>query len=113
MPTEYKTGDTWPPIKGTVTDADEAAVNIFTATSVRFIAKKVGGTEVVTGVATKLDDGTVPLRGRWQYTWASNDLSVAGDYEVEIEVTWSAGQIETFPDAASRNPKYNVSTDLD
>lgn len=113
MPTEYKTGDTWPPIKGTVTDANDAAVNIFTATSIRFIAKKVGAADTVTGAAVKLDDGTLGLRGRWQYTWAPSDLSVAGSWEVEIEVTWTAGQIETFPDNASRNPQYVVTADLD
>lgn len=113
MATEYKTGDTFPPIKGTVLDANNAAVNVFTATSLRFIAKRVGGNEVITGAATKIDDGTLGLRGRWQYTWGSSDLSVAGDYETEIEVTWSVGNIETFPDNKTRNPVFNVSADLD
>lgn len=113
MATEYKTGDTWPPIEGTVTDADDNAVDISTASSVRFIAKKTGGVETITGTAENLDIGDLPTRGRWRYTWEAGDLDVAGVYQVEIEVTWQVGQIETFPDKDSRNPTFDVTPDLD
>lgn len=110
MAVEYKTGDTTPDLTGTVTDAN-GPVNIFTATSLRFISKN--GINTVTGAAVKIDDGTVPLRGKWKYVWAPTDLSIAGDWEVEIEVTWSAGKIETFPNSKTRNPHYTVTDDLD
>lgn len=113
MATEYKTGDTFPHIFGTILDSDNQPVNVFGATSLRFIAKRQTGTEIIAGTAVKLDDSTVPLRGRWKYVWAANDLAVAGDYEVEIEVTWSVGNIETFPDNKTRNPIFNVTADLD
>jgi hypothetical protein len=113
MATEYKTGDSYPPIRGTVKDNTGAAVAISTATTVRMIAKRVGGTETVTGATVKLDDGSTPLRGRWEYQLATSDLAVAGDYEVELEVTWPGGKIETFPDNQSRNPVITVSADLD
>lgn len=113
MATEYKTGDTFPLLRGTVKDSAGSAVNIFSATSIRMVAKRVGGAELVTGTTTKLDDNTVPLRGRWEYDFAPADLAVAGSYEVEVEVTWSAGNIETFPDNSSRNPTFTVTEDLD
>jgi hypothetical protein len=96
---EYFTGDTWPPLSGTVKDASDAAVNISGATSIRMIAKRSGGTEVIAGTATIVDDSTTPNRGKWTYEWASSDLSVAGSYVPEIEVTWPGGpptRIETF-----------------
>lgn len=40
--------------------------------------------------------------GTVTYSWATNDLSVADTYENEVEVTWSGGAIETFP-----NDGYN------
>lgn len=111
MAVEYKTGDTTPDITGTVTDAS-GPVNIFSATSIRFIAKN-GSNPVIAGVAVKIDDGTVPLRGKWKYVWGATDLSISGTWEVEIEVTWSAGKIETFPNAKGRNPSFTVTDDLD
>jgi hypothetical protein len=108
---EYKTGDTSPDITGTVSDAN-GPVNIFGATSIRFIAKAASGSPIA-GTAVKIDDGTVPLRGKWKYVWGASDLAVAGSYEVEIEVTWSAGKIETFPNAKGRNPTFVVTDDLD
>ena len=110
---EYKTGDTSPDITGTVTDA-LGAVNIFTALSIRFIAtnKTTPGTPIA-GAAVKVDDGTAPLRGKWKYVWGASDLTVAGTYETEIEVTWTTGKIETFPNNKSRNPTFVVTDDLD
>ena len=108
---EYKTGDTAPDIAGTVTDAN-GPVNISTATSLRFIAKS-GSNPVIAGAATKVDDGTTPLRGKWKYTWGASDLSIAGTWEVEIEVTWTSGKIETFPNSKTRNPTFIVTEDLD
>jgi hypothetical protein len=113
LATEYKTGDTFPDLAGTIQDASGNAINVSTATSIRMVAKRTGGTEVITGTTIKDDDGTVPLRGRWHYVFASGDLAVAGTYEVEVEVTWTAGKIETFPDAQSRNPTFVVTPDLD
>jgi hypothetical protein len=107
---EYKTGDTWPPITGIVSDAN-GPVNINTATGVRFIAKS--GTTTIAGAATNLDDGTVPNRGKFKYTWGSSDLSQAGDYESEVEVTWQVGRVETFSSDKARNPTFHVTDDLD
>ena len=44
---------------------------------------------IIAGPVGIIDDGATPLRGKWQYVWATNNLSVADIYESEIEVTWS------------------------
>jgi hypothetical protein len=107
---EYKTGDTFPAISGTISDAN-GPVNIFAASSIRFIAKT--GSTVIAGAATKIDDNTVPLRGKWSYSWGPSDLLAAGTYTCELEVTWSTGVIETFPSKDTNNPTFTVSADLD
>jgi hypothetical protein len=111
---EYKTGDDWPPLSGTVTDLN-GEVNISGANHIRVILKgRISGT-IIASNATIIDDGTVGLRGKWQYNWATNDLLVADTYEVEIEVTWALVplKIQTFPNAKTRNPTVSVTEDLD
>jgi hypothetical protein len=108
----YYTGDTWPPLSGTVKDAGGNAVNISTATSIRMVAKS--GATIITGATANDDDGSNPNRGRWHYNWAAADLSVAGDYIPEIEVTWDAvsspPKIETF---RLDTEKFTVKADND
>lgn len=110
---EWKTGDTTQDMTGTVTDAN-GPVNIFTAASIRFIAKSTTGSfPVIAGAAVKIDDGTSPLRGKWRYVWGATDLANAAEYESELEVTWTTGKVETFPNNKARNPHFLVSDDLD
>jgi hypothetical protein len=113
---EYRQGDTWPPITGTVLDGNGSPVDIHTALSIRFVSLPAGaspGTGSITGTTVNLDDGTLPNRGRWSYTWATHDLDVIGTYEVMIEVTWSAGKIESFPSSKLRAGTYLVTADND
>jgi hypothetical protein len=110
---EWKTGDNFEPIRGTLLDDAGEPVNISGAESVRFIASNAA--IVVTGDATNLDDNTVPNRGRWEYFWEAEDLTTLGpgEPEVEIEVTWEPGRISTFPSNKERNPTITVTEDLD
>lgn len=106
---EYKTGDNYPSIAGTVADAN-GPVNISTAVSLKFVAKS--GATTITGVAVKDDVGDVPTRGTWHYVWITTDLAVAGTYQVEIEVTWPSSKVETFPSLGTANPTFIVSQDM-
>lgn len=113
---EWKTDDTWDPIRGTVKDGAGNAVNISSAESLRFVASN--GTIAVTGVAANLDDNTPENRGRWEYEWEAGDLASlgAGEPEVEIEVTWETGpplRLNTFPSNKTRNPTITITEDLD
>jgi hypothetical protein len=98
---EYYTGDTWPPLTGAATDADGAALDLSSADGLRMIAKAASGATVIEGAAANLTDGT---DGKWSYTWAADDLSVAGSYCPELEITWdessSPPKIETCRDDA-------------
>jgi len=113
-PPKYKTGDTWPLLTGTISD-DSGAVNLSGAVSARIIMK-VGST-AITGAITIVDDGTVGKRGQWSYKPALNDFSVVGEYQTEIEVTWSTSttppEIETYPNDSALNPTIHVTADLD
>lgn len=116
IPPEYKTGDTWPPISGIVLDKDGNAVDIHLAVSARFVAKGKGGTPAtIAGIVDIVDDGTVPLRGKYTYEWAAGDLTQADTYEAELEVTWSTVplKIQTFPSSKGNNPTFVVTADLD
>lgn len=105
----YYTGDTWPPITGTCKDANGTAVDLSTSDSLRFVAKS--GSTVITGTAAFNTDG---IDGKWKYTWAAADLTTAGSYVPEIEVTWDSAstpvKIETFRDD---NQTFTVATDND
>lgn len=37
--------------------------------------------------------------GSWSVPWSTGDLTMKGTYEVEIQVTWGDGKIETFAGA--------------
>lgn len=91
----YYTGDTWPPLSGT------AVADLSTADSIRMIAKLNAGATVIAGTASFITDGS---DGAWEYPWGASDLTVAGTYTPEIEVTWDAlsspPKIETFRDDA-------------
>lgn len=106
---EWKTNDNYPSISGVISDAS-GALNIFTAVSLKFLAKS--GSTTITGVAVNDDDGTTPNRGKWHYTWGGTDLAVAGTYQVEIEVTWPSSKVETFPSSSTNNPTFSVTADI-
>jgi hypothetical protein len=115
-PPEYKTGDTFPPISGVARDESGNPVDIHLAESARFVAKGKGPTPAtISGAVTIVDDGTVPLRGKYTYNWAPTDLSVADTYEAELEVTWTTVplKIQTFPSNKANNPTFIVTADLD
>lgn len=42
--------------------------------------------------AATVDLGT----NTWTAEWQTGDLSMRGQYAVEVEVTWSTGKVETF-----------------
>lgn len=116
LPPEYKTGDTWPPISGAALDKDGNPVDIHTAESARFVSKGKGSAPAtIAGTVVIVDDGTVPLRGKYTYNWAVGDLVQADIYEAELEVTWTTVplKIQTFPSKKDNNPTFTVTADLD
>jgi hypothetical protein len=87
--------DTKPFLQFTIL-TDGQATNI-TGAVIRFKLRKAGATtNVNSGVDTcDILDAT---NGICEYKWKTADLAEAGDYEGEVEVTFSDGKIQTqFP----------------
>lgn len=92
----YKQADTWPPLQRQLkqnVDGVVSLVDLSTATVVKFIAKSQDGLTTITNTGTFVDKPN----GIVQFTFAGTDLAVVGTYNCEIEITWGAGQYETFP----------------
>jgi hypothetical protein len=116
MPRTIKRHDTYPPLTGTVTDAN-GNVPLGTPTEVKVIAKHSSGTpikefvaDVVNPAATLPNDANC---GKWTYEWVVGDTADAGEYSVEVQVTWSAGVVQTFPADSADNDTLTISADLD
>lgn len=69
------------------------AVNLSTATSVKFLMSNAIVGTVASAAATITD----AVNGGVAYTWSPGDTDVAGTYKAEFEVTWSSGKKQTFP----------------
>ena len=92
-----KRNDTSPSIIIDLKKPDGTAQSITGATSTRFhMMDATGVVKVDDDVTTVLD----AANGQVQYDWVAADTDTAGEFRVEIEVTFSDGTIETFPNAS-------------
>jgi uncharacterized protein YfaS (alpha-2-macroglobulin family) len=77
-------------------DADSNPIDL-TGANVRFHMKAIGGAIKVDAAMTIVDQNNGTVR----YDWNTGDTDTVGTYEVEFEVTYSDGAIETFPNKGS------------
>lgn len=90
---EYrKTGNTWPPMRYNLQQADGTVIPLSGAT-VRFIMQDSEGVEVVDGLATIVDLET----GLVQYDWQDGDTDTEGTYSAQWEVTFEDGKKCSVP----------------
>ena len=75
--------------------ANEAPIDLTTATSVTFLMRQTGtpGTPKVSSAMTVIS----AANGRVQHDWVATDTDTPGDFEVEFEIAWDDGTIETIP----------------
>ena len=99
MAFEIKQNDTAPAyvydMQDDVDTESPTAINLTSATSVTFKMRLEGTTG-----APKVDAAmeiTTPASGRVTYEWAAGDTDTPGTYEVEYEILWNDGTIETVP----------------
>lgn len=94
-----KRNDTSPSISYSLGDAAGDAVNL-TGASVVFKMAKARGSGLPGELA--VDSAAVIVtasEGDVRYDWDAADTEAAGDYVAEFEVTYSDGEVETFPNA--------------
>jgi hypothetical protein len=103
---ELKRFDTYPPVQATLTDSN-GPINLASATTVKFIMK--GTSVLVTGSCTIVNAAT----GQVQYAWGVSDTSVADIYQVEFEIHWNNGGIQTVPNTTAGNPTIQIDADLE
>ncbi len=95
MTAVMKRGDRLPALTLTITDAG-APVDLTAATAIRLIVRAAADRST----DPPLIDATIPARpadGVLSYPWADGDTATAGEYRVEVEVTWPGGLRQTFP----------------
>jgi len=87
-------GDTGPSLLATLHDQTDTTIplNLSEATEVRFQMRKADDKRyTVNALASIVNAAT----GRVRYAWGPNDLAVPGDYEVQFEVTFVDGMVQT------------------
>jgi hypothetical protein len=87
-----KQGDTLPPLRGSLYDADGTLVDLAGAT-VTFTMGAQPGTPTVAAAATIVD----AANGVVEYNWVAADTAIAGNFFGEFQVVFANGSIETFP----------------
>ena len=103
-----KQHDTREPVVAICQDANGNAINLTTASTVKFNMKNGAGTLIVndsthTSIVT-------PASGIIQYQWQAADTATAGDYTAEFQVTFADGRILTFPNTGNFN--VHITADL-
>jgi hypothetical protein len=87
-------GDTAPDITVTLYKADGTTpLDLEGALGVKFQMRKADDRRFTVDAAADIDDD--PTTGKVSYRWAVGDLAVPGDYQVQWEVTYGDGRIQT------------------
>lgn len=99
--------DTGPAVQATLTDSN-GAINLSSATLVKFVMKGQTTATTVTGTCTIVNATT----GQVSYTWGATDTQTPDTYAVEFSIHWANGTIQKVPNAAAANPLIEIDADL-
>jgi len=88
-----KQGDTWMPMVMNVYRENTGPVNLASATGVTLRMRSSDKQVYISGPISVENAST----GAISYAWDDEDTLVAGTYQLEVEVDWGLGRIETFP----------------
>jgi len=89
-----KKGDFKPVMSATLTDNDGSAINLTSATGVKFLMKLPGSSSAKIDSAGVVSDAS---NGKVTYQWAGTNTDTSGVYDAEFEVDWGSSQYQTFP----------------
>lgn len=85
-------GDTAPDITASLTSEDTGDPIDLSDAEVRFQMRKADDRRYTVNAPADVIDG---MAGKVGYSWGPNDLSVPGQYQVQWEVTYVDGKVET------------------
>ncbi len=89
--------DNAPQVKATITREDDGAIVDLTGATVRLKFRKKGTTTTLFTLTGVNDPNTNYAKGIVLFNFGATDLDLAsGFYEGEIEITYSAGTVETI-----------------
>ncbi len=94
-------------LKQGVGTTSEAAIDLTTATSVKFIMKDAqtpGGTAKVAAAAVVV----TPASGTVKYNWAAGDTDTPGTFSCEWEITFPGPLLQTVPSSSYDTVKIDV-----
>lgn len=89
-----KVGDTGPPLRRTLIDANNGLPMDLTGASVKLIMTEENGDPKI-NAAMSIE--YPPTAGIVRYDWQTGDSDSAGNFPCEIQVTKLSGEIVTFP----------------
>lgn len=96
-PTFYiKRNDTLPNLDVALSDDRGRPTDLSSISGVVFnMRSAVDNSAKISGTAASVLDAS---RGEVRYAWSASDTDTSGTYEGEFQVTFSNGDIQTFPD---------------
>lgn len=90
-----KQGMSRPYLAVTFEDSDGNAIDLSTATSVKFTMRAAGSSvPVIDDVSSTI---TAATSGRAEYRFTSTDTAIVGEYEGEFRIVWSPTDSEMHP----------------
>lgn len=113
MGNEFRTtkGDTFPSIFTTLSD-DNGPVPLDGASVVFKMSQSGANNPIITGDAVVLDQSIISNIGRVRYDWGPSDTTRLGTFNVKWKVTFSNGQIASFPKGKNNFNKVIIEDDV-
>ena len=95
MSFKIKENDTTPSLRASLLNGSGDPVDLL-GTTVRFYMRLMGSNSTTIDASASVIS---EANGIVQYDWVAGDTADVGSYQAEFEVTYSDGNIETFPNA--------------
>jgi len=94
MSLTFVQGDTAPDITAIIHEEDDptSIIDLSLASGVRFQMRKAEDHRYTVNAAATILDAPA---GKVSYSWGPNDLSVTGTFNVQWEVTYAGGRVQT------------------